>query len=104
MNRIQYSSTVFLLSVVFRFATRSQNGLLLFNGRYDGKGDFIALELVNGGLRFSLSLGDPRRVETVHIATGSTSSGLDDGNWHTVELAYHNRVIDSIQIRFRNLL
>jgi hypothetical protein len=75
-----------------RFATRSPNGLLLFNGRYDGKGDFIALELVDGGLRFSFSLGDPRRVETVHVGTGVASGGgLDDGSWHAVEITYHNR-------------
>ena len=69
------------------FATRGKNGLLLYNGRYNEHNDFLALELINGQVQFSFSLGaNISRVLLDHPAS------LHDGNWHTVTVNYVNRV------------
>lgn len=44
-------------SLKISFATPNQNGLLLYNGRYNDKNDFIAIEIVDGHLVFSFSTG-----------------------------------------------
>ncbi|CAG0915025.1 unnamed protein product [Notodromas monacha] len=81
----------FRLNLKLKFATRNPNGLILFNGRYDGRGDFVALEVVDGSVRFTFSLGDPRRVGTVIVGAGSDSGSVDDGQWHSIEVSYYNK-------------
>ena len=70
-----------------RFATRARDGLLLYNGRYNEQHDFIALEVVDGAVRFSFSVGSG----AYHV-TGRVQGGVSDGGWHQVEVDYHNRV------------
>lgn len=69
------------------FATTEHSGLLLFNGRYDGKHDFIAVEVWQGQVRFRFSLFS-------HVVTvaSNVNGGVIDGRWHKVEVAFQNRV------------
>ncbi|XP_044754021.1 protocadherin-like wing polarity protein stan isoform X2 [Coccinella septempunctata] len=76
------------LHIKLGFATQSLNGLLLYNGRYNEHHDFIALEIVNGKVQFSFSLGDKSTQ-----ATAAIPGGVSDGNWHTVEVHYFNRTV-----------
>ncbi|KAK6640052.1 hypothetical protein RUM43_008329 [Polyplax serrata] len=66
--------------------SESQNGLLLYNGRYNEKHDFIALEIMNGSVQFSFSLGT-----NISRTTVSIPGGVNDGNWHTLTLSYFNK-------------
>lgn len=72
---------------VCRFATRSRNGLLLYNGRYNEQHDFISLELVEGNVQFTFSLGNG-----ITTATASVPGGVSDGEWHKVTVSYFNKV------------
>ncbi|KAG9508984.1 Protocadherin-like wing polarity protein stan, partial [Fragariocoptes setiger] len=73
-----------------RFATRSPDGLLIYNGRYDDRRDFIALEIVNGHLQFQFSTGDPHQVAQVQL---TTTGDVADGEWHTVSVEYRDRSV-----------
>ncbi|ALC40622.1 stan [Drosophila busckii] len=75
-------------NIKLRFATVQQQGLLLYNGRYNELHDYIALELLDGHISFSYSLGD--RSERVQL---KQQHKLSDGRWHEVELIYLNRTI-----------
>ena len=73
--------------LLYSFSTRAKNGLLLYNGRYNEHNDYLALELLDGQIQFSFSLGaNVSRVVLEHPAT------LHDGNWHTITVNYVNRV------------
>lgn len=74
------------LHVSLRFATQSTNGLLFYNGRYNEKHDFIALEIIDGEVQFSFSLGS-----NVTKTTVSLPGGVADGNWHSVQVTYYNK-------------
>lgn len=76
---------------IFRFSTRQKGGLLFYNGRYNERHDFIALEIIDGRLQFSFSLG----VGTTHVVASSLG-GVNDGRWHTVTVSYFNRVSTTI--------
>lgn len=41
----------------FRFATREPNGLLLYNGRFNEKHDFIAMEIIGEQIQLTYSAG-----------------------------------------------
>lgn len=43
--------------VSFRFATREPNGLLLYNGRFNEKHDFIAMEIIEEQIQLTYSAG-----------------------------------------------
>ena len=60
---------------------------MLYNGRYNERHDFIALELMDGRLQFSFSMG----ANSSHVVLQQPHS-LADGNWHTVTVDYVNRV------------
>ncbi|CAF4901464.1 unnamed protein product [Pieris macdunnoughi] len=73
------------------FATQATSGLLLYNGRYNERHDFVALEVISSGagrggsgLRFSFALGGGRSEVTVE-------GDVADGVWHSVEVEYYNR-------------
>ncbi|XP_071784509.1 cadherin EGF LAG seven-pass G-type receptor 2-like isoform X3 [Asterias amurensis] len=68
------------------FATKVDNGLLFYNGRYNQKHDFIALEIVNGQVRFLFSAG-----EVTSVVTASILGGVSNGEWHKVMVDYHER-------------
>ncbi|KAG7177210.1 Cadherin EGF LAG seven-pass G-type receptor 3-like [Homarus americanus] len=74
------------LHIKISFATRKSNGLLLYNGRYNEKHDFVSLEMVDGTVVFSFSLG----TSTTRVSA-SLPDGVDDGDWHTVTVDYYNR-------------
>uniref|UniRef100_A0A1I8NR21 Protocadherin-like wing polarity protein stan n=1 Tax=Stomoxys calcitrans TaxID=35570 RepID=A0A1I8NR21_STOCA len=78
-------------NVKLRFATVHENGLLLYNGRYNELHDFVALEVVQGHVTFTFSLGD--RSEKVAVVQNRKVS---DGQWHEVELVYLNRTVTLI--------
>ena len=73
------------LNLKLKFTTRQPNGLLLYNGRYNEKHDFIGLELIDGRIYFSFSLGGINRAQV------SVGQRLNDGQWHEVEVNYVNR-------------
>ena len=85
------------LHLKISFATRKSDGLLLYNGRYNERHDFISLELVDGTLVFSFNLGD----DTTRVAA-SLPNGVDDGNWHTATVSYHHRVSGCYYIILEN--
>lgn len=66
----------------------------MYNGRYNEKHDFLALEIVNGDLQFSFSLGS--NVTRTFV---SIPGGVSDGNWHSVTINYYNKVFNHFLIR-----
>lgn len=54
--------------LLFRFATREPNGLLLYNGRFNEKHDFIAMEIIQEQVQLTYSAG-----RTVLTGTDSES-------------------------------
>ncbi|XP_055380293.1 protocadherin-like wing polarity protein stan [Condylostylus longicornis] len=74
--------------IELKFATVHENGLLLYNGRYNELHDFIALEILDGNLSFSFSLGDS--IKSVSIINNKK---ISDGQWHTAEVIYLNRSV-----------
>ena len=75
------------LHIQMEFTTTEHSGLLLFNGRYDGKHDFIAVEVWQGQVWFRFSL-----FSHEVIVTSNVNGGVIDGNWHKVEVTLQNRV------------
>ena len=69
------------------FTTTEYSGLLLFNGWYDGKHDFFAVEVWQGQVWFRFSLFSHEVIVTLNV-----NGGVIDGNWHKVEVALQNRV------------
>lgn len=75
-------------NIKLKFATVNEYGLILYNGRYNELHDFIALEILDGRIHFSYSLGD--QIETLMI---NQNKKVSDGIWHTVEINYFNRTV-----------
>lgn len=75
-------------NIKLNFSTIVENGLLLYNGRYNELHDFIALEVLNGKISFSFSLG--KDVKSVSI---DQEAKVSDGFWHTIEVSYFNRSV-----------
>ncbi|KTG47082.1 hypothetical protein cypCar_00028987, partial [Cyprinus carpio] len=73
-----------------RFATREPDGLLLYNGRFNQKHDFIALEIVNEQIQLTFSAGETKTTVSPFIA-----GGVSDGRWHTAHVHYYNKVSGS---------
>lgn len=74
------------LHLKLSFATQAQNGLLLYNGRYNEQHDFIALEIVRGNVQFSFSLGS-----SITKVIASIPGGVADGKWHSATVSYFNK-------------
>lgn len=72
-------------NIMLKFTTVQTDALLLYNGRYNDKHDFIALEIVDSHLKFSYSLGS--QATSVSLSSVSVS----DGNWHKVTIDYKDR-------------
>lgn len=79
------------LNLRLKFATIQENGLLLYNGRYNELHDFIALEILKGRVSFSFSLGE--NIGTVSI---DQKRKVSDGEWHDIEVNYFNRTVTLI--------
>ncbi|KAM8976686.1 cadherin EGF LAG seven-pass G-type receptor 2 [Pelodytes ibericus] len=80
----------FHFTMSLSFATRQQNGLLLYNGRFNGKHDFIVLEVIDEQVQLTFSAGEFTTTVSPYI-----SGGVSDGQWHTVHLRYYNKPIVS---------
>lgn len=81
------------------FATRNADGLILYAGPtahvQASQGDvfdFLAIELIKGRIRVSVSLGNIYDVLTLSVP----SHGLNDGKWHHLEI-YRNETVSLCQ-------
>ncbi|KAM9407050.1 cadherin EGF LAG seven-pass G-type receptor 1-like isoform 5-T5 [Salvelinus alpinus] len=81
----------FHFTVSFMFATRERNALLLYNGRFNEKHDFIALEIIEEQIQLTFSAGESKTVVHPFVP-----GGVSDGQWHSVQLHYHNK--DSLHL------
>uniref|UniRef100_A0A3B4Z3Q2 Cadherin EGF LAG seven-pass G-type receptor 3 n=1 Tax=Stegastes partitus TaxID=144197 RepID=A0A3B4Z3Q2_9TELE len=77
----------FHLSISLTFATLESSGLLFYNGRFNEKHDFIALEIQEGQVVFKYSTGESSTQVSPYLP-----GGVSDGNWHTVHIHYYNKV------------
>nr|XP_061802762.1 cadherin EGF LAG seven-pass G-type receptor 3-like [Nerophis lumbriciformis] len=76
----------FHLSISLTFATLESNGLLFYNGRFNEKHDFIALEIQEGQVVLKYSTG-----ESSTLVSPFLPGGVSDGEWHTVHIHYYNK-------------
>ncbi|KAL4624920.1 cadherin EGF LAG seven-pass G-type receptor 1 [Arapaima gigas] len=76
----------FHFTVSFMFATRERNALLLYNGRFNEKHDFIALEIVEEQVQLTFSAGETKTTVSPFVP-----GGVSDGQWHSVQLHYYNK-------------
>uniref|UniRef100_A0A3P8T4D3 Cadherin EGF LAG seven-pass G-type receptor 3 n=1 Tax=Amphiprion percula TaxID=161767 RepID=A0A3P8T4D3_AMPPE len=76
----------FHLSISLTFATLESSGLLFYNGRFNEKHDFIALEIQEGQVVFKYSTGESSTQVSPYLP-----GGVSDGDWHTVHIHYYNK-------------
>ncbi|XP_035281502.1 cadherin EGF LAG seven-pass G-type receptor 1-like isoform X1 [Anguilla anguilla] len=76
----------FHFTVSFMFATRDRNALLLYNGRFNEKHDFIALEIIEEQIQLTFSAGEAKTTVSPFV-----TGGVSDGQWHSVQLHYYNK-------------
>ncbi|XP_067292429.1 cadherin EGF LAG seven-pass G-type receptor 1 [Pseudorasbora parva] len=76
----------FHFTLSFMFATRERNALLLYNGRFNERHDFIAIEIVEEQIQLTFSAGESKTTVTPFVA-----GGVSNGQWHTVHLHYYNK-------------
>ncbi|XP_077025300.1 cadherin EGF LAG seven-pass G-type receptor 1 [Tamandua tetradactyla] len=76
----------FHFTIALTFATQDRNGLLLYNGRFNEKHDFIALEIVDEQVQLTFSAG-----ETTTTVAPQVPGGVSDGRWHLVQVQYYNK-------------
>ncbi|KAM6985970.1 cadherin EGF LAG seven-pass G-type receptor 1 [Aplochiton taeniatus] len=76
----------FHFTVSFMFATRERNALLLYNGRFNEKHDFIALEIIQEQIQLTFSAGESKTTVSPFV-----HGGVSDGQWHSVQLHYYNK-------------
>lgn len=60
-----------LVFVSPRFATQERNGLLLYNGRFNERHDFVALEIVDEQLQLTFSAGTHCPCHTLAFHPGT---------------------------------
>ena len=78
------------LHIQLEFVTTEHSGLLFYNGRYDGKHDFISVMVLQGQVEMKFSVFS----ETISVKT-NVNGGVADGRWHKVEVVFHNKVRSS---------
>ncbi|XP_040889470.1 cadherin EGF LAG seven-pass G-type receptor 2 [Toxotes jaculatrix] len=78
----------FHFTLSLTFATKESNGLLLYNGRFNEKHDFIAMEIINEQIQLTFSAGETKTTVSPYIL-----GGVSDGLWHVVEVHYYNKPI-----------
>ncbi|XP_048219002.1 cadherin EGF LAG seven-pass G-type receptor 2 isoform X2 [Perognathus longimembris pacificus] len=76
----------FHFTLALSFATKERNGLLLYNGRFNEKHDFVALEVIQEQVQLTFSAG-----ESTTTVSPFVPGGVSDGQWHTVQLRYYNK-------------
>ncbi|XP_031559365.1 cadherin EGF LAG seven-pass G-type receptor 2-like [Actinia tenebrosa] len=72
--------------IKLQFATLQSDAVLLYNGRYNNENDFIALEITNGQVRFTVNTG-----KDAASAVTNVEGGVNDGTWHTVTAVFKNQ-------------
>ena len=79
-------------NITLSFATSLPDGLLLYNsdGTAEEDGDFIALEIIQGKVRFSYNLGYTKNAAVVLV-----DRRVDDGRWHHVTVI-RNKVVSNL--------
>uniref|UniRef100_A0A8C4R486 Cadherin, EGF LAG seven-pass G-type receptor 2 n=1 Tax=Eptatretus burgeri TaxID=7764 RepID=A0A8C4R486_EPTBU len=77
----------FRMDITLTFASMSKDGLLLYNGRFNEKHDFIALEIIDGQVQLTFSAGEEATAVSPFVP-----GGVSDGQWHTVRVQYYNKV------------
>ncbi|XP_028302604.1 cadherin EGF LAG seven-pass G-type receptor 2 isoform X3 [Gouania willdenowi] len=80
----------FHFTLSLTFATKEPNGLLLYNGRFNEKHDFLAMEIINEQIQLTFSAGETKTTVSPYI-----QGGVSDGQWHEVEVHYNNKPIFS---------
>ncbi|XP_061788733.2 cadherin EGF LAG seven-pass G-type receptor 2 isoform X3 [Nerophis lumbriciformis] len=78
----------FHFTVSLTFATKEPNGLLLYNGRFNEKHDFIAMEIISEQIQVTYSAGETKTTVSPFIV-----GGVSDGQWHVVEVHYYNKPV-----------
>ncbi|XP_069731782.1 LOW QUALITY PROTEIN: cadherin EGF LAG seven-pass G-type receptor 2 [Phaenicophaeus curvirostris] len=78
----------FHFTLALTFATKERDGLLLYNGRFNEKHDFVALEIVDEQVQLTFSAG-----ETTTTVSPFVPGGVSDGQWHRVQLHYYNKPV-----------
>ena len=73
--------------IKLQFATLQSNAVLLYNGRYNNKNDFVAIQIINGQVQFTVSTG-----KDAASALTNVRGGVNDGEWHTVTAVFKNQV------------
>lgn len=69
----------------FSFKTRQPDGLLLFNsGKAIQGSDFLAVELIQGGLAISFDMGHGASLQEKRVGQ---RNHLSDGNWHQIRIS-----------------
>ncbi|XP_072569096.1 cadherin EGF LAG seven-pass G-type receptor 2 [Paramormyrops kingsleyae] len=76
----------FHFTLSLTFATKERNGLLFYNGRFNEKHDFIAMEITNEQIQFTFSAGETKTTVSPFIM-----GGVSDGQWHVVQVHYYNK-------------
>ncbi|XP_056653588.1 cadherin EGF LAG seven-pass G-type receptor 1 isoform X2 [Monodelphis domestica] len=76
----------FHFTLSLTFATRDRNALLLYNGRFNEKHDFLALEIIEEQLQLTFSAGETRTTVAPVVC-----GGVSDGQWHSVRVQYYNK-------------
>ena len=62
--------------IKLQFATLQSNAVLLYNGRYNNKNDFVAIQIINGQVQFTVSTG-----KDAASALTNVRGGVNDGEW-----------------------
>ncbi|XP_066526353.1 cadherin EGF LAG seven-pass G-type receptor 2 [Hoplias malabaricus] len=78
----------FHFTLSLRFATAEADGLLLYNGRFNEKHDFLALEIINQQIQLTFSAGESKTTVSPFV-----QGGVSDGQWHSVHIHYYNKPI-----------
>ncbi|XP_034725126.1 cadherin EGF LAG seven-pass G-type receptor 2 isoform X2 [Etheostoma cragini] len=78
----------FHFTLSLTFATKECNGLLLYNGRFNEKHDFIAMEIIDEQIQLTFSAGETKTTVSPYVL-----GGVSDGQWHVVEVHYYNKPI-----------
>ncbi|KAM9311041.1 cadherin EGF LAG seven-pass G-type receptor 1 [Gastrophryne carolinensis] len=76
----------FHFTVSLMFATRERNALILYNGRFNEKHDFLALEIIEEQIQLTFSAGESTTKVSPYI-----EGGVSDGQWHSVQVQYYNK-------------
>lgn len=79
------------MSLRSRFATRERNALLLYNGRFNEKHDFIALEIIEEQIQLTFSAGGVALQESVSAYGPEISSA-----W--LEMYFHEFIFAALLI------